>query len=94
MSILHTQRTIKMALFRVLAVVQQDQGRLGSNRTQGSIPSPAQWVKDLALLQLWLRSQLQLRSNLWPGNFICYEAAKKKKKKKALFISLSLIILA
>ena len=26
----------------------------------GSIPGPAQWVKDLALLQLWHRSQLQL----------------------------------
>ena len=33
---------------------------------EGSIPSPAQWVKDLALPQLWLRSQLYLRY-LIPG---------------------------
>ena len=29
----------------------------------GSIPGPGQWVKELALLKLWCRSQL------WPGNF-------------------------
>ena len=33
----------------------------------GSIPGPAQWVEDVALPQLWLRLQLQLRSDPWPG---------------------------
>ena len=33
-----------------------------------SIPGPEQWVKDLALLQLWRMLQLQLRSYPWPGN--------------------------
>ena len=49
------------------------------------IPSPAQWVKDLALPLLGRRLQLQLRSGvplaqelhmLWSGK-------KKKKKKKS-----------
>ena len=46
----------------------------------GLTPSPAQWVKDLALLELWLRSQLWLRSDplLWGGQ-------KKKKKIKKKF---------
>ena len=48
----------------------------------GSIPGPAQWVKDLVLLQLQRRSQLQLRSDPWPGNPICRGVAKKEKKKK------------
>ena len=34
------------------------------------IPGPAQWDKDLALPQLWLRSQLWLGSDPWPGNSI------------------------
>ena len=42
----------------------------------GSIPGPAQWVKDLALPQLQLSSQLS--SDLIPGR----GAVKKKKKKK------------
>ena len=45
----------------------------------GSEPGPAQWVKDLALLQLWCRSQLQLRSDPWPRNSMCHGAAKKRK---------------
>ena len=35
----------------------------------GLVPSPAQWVKDSALLHLWHRSQLQLELDPWPGNF-------------------------
>ena len=46
----------------------------------GSIPGLAQWVKDLVLLQLQLRSQLELRSGPWPGNSIGHESAKKGKK--------------
>ena len=33
----------------------------------GSIPSPAQWVEDLALPQLQLGSWLWLESDTWPG---------------------------
>ena len=47
-----------------------------------SSPCPAQWVKDLVLLQLQLRSQLWLRSDPWPGNSMSLRAAKNKKKKK------------
>ena len=46
----------------------------------GSIPGPAQWVNDLALLQLWPRWQLWLGSDPWPRYFICHRAAKKEKK--------------
>ena len=35
----------------------------------GSIPSPAQWIKDVALPSLWHRSQMQLGFDPWPGNF-------------------------
>ena len=35
----------------------------------GLIPSLAQWVKDLALQQLWRRLQLQLRFDPWPREF-------------------------
>ena len=49
----------------------------------GSIPSPAQWVKDHALLQLWLRGQVQLRSNPWPrksGNSMLWGSISPQKK--------------
>ena len=46
----------------------------------GSIPSHAQWVKDLVLPQLQHRLQLWLASDPWPGNSICLRTAKKKKK--------------
>lgn len=49
----------------------------------GSIPSPAQWVKDPVWLQLWCRLQVQLRFN--PQNFkmprVRLKKGKKKKKK-------------
>ena len=41
--------------------------------TTSSFPSLAQWVK------LWHR---RLRSDPWPGNSICHEAAKKEKREK------------
>ena len=47
----------------------------------GRIPGLVQWIKDLALPQLWHRLQVQLRSDPWPGNSIFHGAAKKKKKK-------------
>ena len=50
------------------------------HRDAGLIPSLAQWVKDLALLQLWLRSQLRLESDdPWPQNSICYGVVKRQK---------------
>ena len=48
----------------------------------GSIPSLTQWVQDLALPQLQLRSQLWIGSNPWPRNSICCGAAKKEKRRK------------
>ena len=48
----------------------------------GSIPSPAQQVKDLVLPQLWLRSRLQLGSDPWPSSSIGHRAAKNEKEKK------------
>ena len=42
-----------------------------------------QWCKDLVLLQLWHRSQLQLRFDPWPGNFhMLWVQLKKKKTNK------------
>ena len=38
-------------------------------RGVGLIPSPAPWVKDLALLQLWCSSWLWLGFSPWPWNF-------------------------
>lgn len=35
----------------------------------GSVPGLVQWVKDLAFLQLWQRSQLRFGFNPWPGNY-------------------------
>ena len=40
----------------------------------GLIPGPIQWVKDLVLLQLWLRLQ--------PVNSVCLGVAKKTKQNK------------
>ena len=48
----------------------------------GSIPSLAQWVKDLALLQLQHRLWLQLGLDPWPENFCMPQVWPKKKKKK------------
>ena len=48
-------------------------------RDAGLIPDLAQWVKDPVLLQLWLRSQLPLRSDPWPGT--PYATGQPKKKK-------------
>ena len=61
---------------------QWDQQCLCSTRTQVQSPGPAQWVKDPALLQLWQRLQLWLRSDPWPRNYICYGAERKKEGRK------------
>ena len=36
-------------------MAQLDRWHLGSSGSQVEYPSPAQWVKDLALPQLWFR---------------------------------------
>ena len=53
-------------------------------RQDAGIGSPAQHsgLKDLVLLQLWHRSQLQLRSDPWLRNSICCGVAKKENKNK------------
>ena len=50
----------------------------------GSIPGPAQWVKDLALLQLQYRSNLQLGSDPWSLNSKCHGVAKKQNKIRTI----------
>ena len=59
-----------------------DWWHLGSTGTQVQ-PWPAQWVNNLALPQLWLRSQLRLRYDPWPRNSISSRAAKMEEKKKS-----------
>ena len=44
------------------------------------IPRLVQWVKDLALLQLWHGLQFQLRFSLWPWN--CHMLPLQPKKRK------------
>ena len=48
------------------------------------IPGLLQWVKDLAVLHLWCRSQLRLGFIPWPQNFhvLVVVAEKEKKGKK------------
>ena len=48
----------------------------------GSIPGPAQGVKDLALLQLRYTSQLWVGSDPWPGNSICCRIKTKNEYKE------------
>ena len=49
----------------------------------GSIPGPAQQVKDSAFLQLPLRLPLWPGSNPCSGNSTCCRVAKKEKRKKS-----------
>ena len=62
----------------------------------GSIPDLAHWVKDLALLRLWCRVQMQLRSSIAmavasryssdstpsPETSICHKCGYTKEKIK------------
>lgn len=58
------------------AAAQWTRWCLGSTGTQVRSLAPAQWLKDPALPQLWLRSRLQLGSDAWPGS------SKNGRKKK------------
>ena len=44
------------------------------------IPRPAQWVKDLALPQLWLSLQLWLRFDPWPRSSMSLGVAQTNKQ--------------
>ena len=55
----------------------------------GSVPGPAQWVKDPVLLQL----QLLLRFYLWPRNFHMPQVWPKLKKKKRILYCLQGILM-
>ena len=50
----------------------------------GLIPGLEQWVKNLALPQLWCRLQQLLGFNPWPRNFHMEVVWPKRKKKKKL----------
>ena len=59
-------------------MVQWDGWHLGNAGMQ--VQSPAQWVKDLVLPLLWLKSQLWLRSD--PGLGTPYAAGLPKTNKQ------------
>ena len=45
-------------------------------------PALAQWVKDPALWQLWLRLQLRLRSDPRPQNSMYHHVVEERKKER------------
>ena len=46
----------------------------------GLIPGLEQWVKNLALPQLWCRSQMRFKFNPWPRNFYMLWVWLKQQK--------------
>ena len=48
----------------------------------GSIPGPAQWVKDPALLQLWIQSLA------WE---LTYDVGKAEKERKKFLIKIKVV---
>ena len=57
-----------------------------------SIPSLVQWVKDPALLQLWLRSQLWLRFD--PTCFHMPWGSQKRNRERGKLIALVTAVIA
>ena len=55
-----------------------------NHEVAGSIPSLAQWIKDLVLLWLWCRpaATAMIRPLAWEPPYVTSEALKDKKKKK------------
>ena len=60
---------IYLSIFLQLPLWLMEVPALVAAEEAGSIPVLAQWVKDLALMQLWCRLQLQLPFDPWPQNF-------------------------
>ena len=59
------------------------QSRLHTQKViKQEVPMVAQWIKEPVFPQLWLRSQLQLGFNSWPGKFYMTEVRPKTKPKK------------
>ena len=76
----------------VPAVVQMDRQHLCSARTRVRCLAWHSGLKELVLLQLWHRLQLQLGSDLWPRNSICHGVAKKEKDPPAATPSPTLLL--
>lgn len=61
----------------------------GLHGGSGAIPSPGQWGKDPAFLQLWRKSQLPLELDPWPGNFHVLGTRETTGRHVSLFAVLS-----
>ena len=77
--------TFKKFLWGVLAVAQWDWWHLWSTETEGSIPGPAQWVKDVAWPLWWRRFPLTFGPAPGAGGPQSPRGTQKKKKKKNFF---------
>ena len=55
---------------------------IGRARLQVQSPAQHSGLRIWHFCPLWLRLQLRLGTDLWPGNSICHRAAKMEKKKK------------
>ena len=73
---------LKKILFGVPAVMQWDQWLLCSTRMQVRFPAQHSGLKNLVLLQLWCRSQLQLSSDPMAQELHMFWDSQKQKQKK------------
>ena len=53
--------------------------------TPKGVSTVVHWVKDLALPQVWNRSQLQLRLDPYPQNFHMSQVQPKEKTKPDVY---------